>query len=216
MPLVLKRKIENNTIIGVWEISESSDMLRKHVCLDEKEEKTYSDFLTENRKKHWLSCRSLLSEMIGEEKAKIEYDKNGKPHLYDMGCNISLTHAGDYAAAIISSRYLVGIDIEKVTPRIDKIKQRFLGEKEITHLEKDYKLEELYIYWGAKEAIYKLYGKKNLDFKNEIMIEKVKPQAKGVFKGVINKGDMKEQFMLSYETIGNYILVYLTGELKNF
>ena len=72
----------------------------------------------------------------------------------------------------------------------------------------------MHVYWGAKEALYKAYGKGELDFKKNILVEPFLYEnipyhaSDGEFQGTILKEDFKKNFNLFYRKIDNYILVY--------
>lgn len=206
--------VNNKVSIGLWKITESPEGLQDQICLTKEEEQTFKTLVNENRQKHWLSYRALLSKMLGRERLDILYDNYGKPYLADKSHHISVSHAGDYAAAIYSPVFRVGIDIEKITKRIEKIRDRFMNEHEISNLKKGYDLSELYLYWSAKEALYKLYGKRNLDFRHQITCQQLKPAVKGSFKGTLSLSGKEYLFTFYYRIIENYSLVYVFDEKK--
>jgi len=71
------------------------------------------------------------------------------------------------------------------------------------------RLEHLHVYWGAKEALYKAYGRKKLEFREHILIEPFAYNLKkGKCKGIVIKGDFSATYSLSYQKIGNHMLVY--------
>lgn len=77
------------------------------------------------------------------------------------------------AAAIISNSQPVGIDIEMITDKANKVSHKFLHASEIQWLEKVYqKIEPFHatLIWSIKETIFKWYGLGNVDFKNDIQI----------------------------------------------
>src|SRR5690606_36591656 len=96
----------------------------------------------------------------------ISYDENGKPYL-NNGLAFSISHSGIYAAIIINKTGC-GIDIEKISPKVERIKHKFLNDTDLELIDSldDYPLKILTMYWCAKEALYKLYGNKKLIFKD--------------------------------------------------
>ena len=72
--------------------------------------------------------------------------------------HISLSHSGEYAAAIVSDRGTVGIDIEKRGPRILRVAERFMTPGELENARGEYFQDKLYIHWCTKEAVYKMLG----------------------------------------------------------
>jgi phosphopantetheinyl transferase len=74
------------------------------------------------------------------------------------------------AAVIIYEGKKVGIDIEKSSERILKIKNKFLSTEELKFISSTNELEQLHVCWGAKESLFKLYGKGSLPFIEGIKI----------------------------------------------
>ena len=54
-----------------------------------------------------------------------------KPYLPHEQYHFSISHCGDYAAAIVSSTQRVGIDIEIPTERVLRITHKFLNAEEL-------------------------------------------------------------------------------------
>lgn len=208
MPVKLREMINEHTEIGVWEITEETDGLISRLDLSEKEQEVYESFVNEQRKKQWLSYRCLFKEILKDIPVHIEYDKNRKPFIRNHPCHISVSHAGNYSAVILSGRQKVGIDIEKISPRIEKIASRFVHPDEIHLLDGPDRLEKLYLIWGAKEALYKLYGKKELDFRYDIVINNFELKASGGFEGFVIKNNDRVKSELQYRFLNGYSLVY--------
>jgi phosphopantetheine--protein transferase-like protein len=86
----------------------------------------------------------------------------------------NLSHTNDLAAAIISPDKIVGIDTEKIHPRILKIQNKFINDVEAANLVGKTDAEQISIltkYWTIKEAVYKWWGKGSVDFANDICIQ---------------------------------------------
>jgi 4'-phosphopantetheinyl transferase len=208
MAELLRKIIDDHTLYAVWKISESVDELRSVISLRESEETLYHSFVAESRKKQWLAYRILIRELLKPEEFPVEYDSFGKPYLAGSDFHISVTHTDDLAAVIISRHTRVGIDIERIRTRIEKVRERFLDAEELTSIGKDKALEQLTLAWCAKEALYKLYGQRNLDFRDNISV-KIPACAGMTFKAEIRFGGEIDKYQLYSELIGNYILVYL-------
>jgi phosphopantetheinyl transferase len=109
----------------------------------------------------------------------------------------------------MASPKLVGVDIQKLVGKIDRIVHKFMRDVEIDSVSSEFRLEHLHVYWGAKEALYKVYGRKQLDFREHIFIEPFSYDLeKGVCKGAIVKDDYRLECDLFYKKIDDYILVY--------
>jgi phosphopantetheinyl transferase (holo-ACP synthase) len=209
MGIILKRNISESAIVGLWEINETVDELFSNVRLNDEENELYKGFCTDLRKQHWLSYRNLLRELITpEEYSHVNYDEVGKPYLQFKSHHLSVSHAGKFSAAIINKNSLVGIDIEKVHPKIHKIVHKFLSEAEMKNISPANDIDSLYVCWGAKEALYKLYGKKNLLFIENILLDPFVYNGAGDITGTISTNDFTQKFNLHYEKTGDYMLVF--------
>jgi hypothetical protein len=210
MPLILSREIESQTRLGVWKIDEEKEVLKEQAVLDFFEEEQYASFKSEIRKKQWLSYRILLKNMLSPEPVCLEYDAFGKPHLRNNRSYLSISHSGDYSAVITSNTRPVGIDIERLKDRIYRIKDRFLTIEEDQNIGENNRLEKLYIIWGAKESLYKIYGKPDVEFQRDIFVGSFDYLCSG--KGQCIAGMKTPEglgaYNIFYERISDYMLVY--------
>jgi hypothetical protein len=63
------------------------------------------------------------------------------------------------------------------------------------------------VYWCAKEALYKIDGKKGLHFSNQLNIEPFELQEAGGLKGIISRFE-KQMVHLAYVVDKEFVLVY--------
>jgi phosphopantetheinyl transferase len=183
--------------------------LFSNVSLNDEESKLYKGFSNDLRKLHWLSYRNLLKELIStEEYSHVIYDEFGKPYLQFNSHHLSVSHSGKYSAAIINKHSPVGIDIEITHPKIHKIVHKFLSNKEAKSIPTENNTDSLYVCWGAKEALYKLYGKMNLLFIENILLDPFAYNGAGDITGTISTNDFTQKYNLHYEKIQDYMLVY--------
>lgn len=195
-------------ILALWHLTEEEDFFLHQMELYalEREELNY---LKGHRRTEMLAARWLLHEVMGgEPRVPCLKDEHGKPFLKDFGGFISLSHSNDWIAIQVADRP-VGVDIQVITPKIERIIGKFMREDERECLDQAHFLEHLHVFWGAKEALYKAYGKRELDFRGHIFIDPFSYDlSNGHCTGTIRKGDFFENYHLKYEKIGDYILVY--------
>ncbi len=210
MPLIIDREIESQTRLGVWKINEEKETLKEQAELDSFEEEQYASFKSEVRKKQWLSYRVLLKKMLSPDSVCLEYDLLGKPHLRNSGWFLSISHSGDHSTVIISKTYPVGIDIERLKDRIYRIKDKFLTVEEDQYTSEPNKLEKLYVIWGAKEALYKIYGRPEVEVQRDIFIEPFDYLCSGIGQcvAVMKTPEGLGKYNIFYERISDYMLVY--------
>jgi phosphopantetheinyl transferase len=208
MAEILREIIDDSTVYAVWRITEDVEALRSAISLKEDEEALFRTFVAESRKKQWLAYRILVRRLIEPEDFPVEYDAMGKPYLAGSSYHISVTHTDNLAAVIISRNRKVGIDTEKIKPRIEKVKDKFLNDGELSLINKGSELEQMTLVWCAKEALYKFYGKRDLDFREHIFVS-VPVRAGMEFSAEIRYEEKQEKFHLFSMIIGDCILVYM-------
>jgi phosphopantetheinyl transferase len=214
MAELLRKTIDDHSYYAIWKISETSDELRSAIRLSPSEESLYSSFVAESRKKQWLAYRLLLQTLLAPNDYTIEYDDAGKPSLAGSNLHISVTHTEDLAAVIISQNARVGIDLEKIKPRILKVRDKFLSTEENSIVRQETEAEQLTLAWCAKEALYKLFGLRTLDFRENIRVDI--PSKTGIpFMAVILSGEKQNKYELRSEKIGDFILVYIVEQAIN-
>ncbi|MEI6764454.1 MAG: 4'-phosphopantetheinyl transferase superfamily protein [Bacteroidota bacterium] len=207
MPVNEIRRINQSTILGTWLINESWEELYEKAFLSEHELAEFDTFRNDTRKRQWLAYRTLIREMLGENYLLI-YDGDGKPHINEPGHFVSVSHSKDYAAVIVSKDKAVGIDVEMIHPRIEKVIGKFLSEEEIGAVGTAKRLEKLFVYWSGKEALYKLDGKGAADFSHQILFGPFEYETPGRLTGrIIRHGDEK-QYTVNYEEMSEYMLAY--------
>ena len=150
--------------------------------LSREELERLNTFTLAKRKREWLGGRfaakyatKQLLQQIGSQKNVLPWsshtiiaDENGRPFLSatqektTQHCDISISHSGPMAAAMATHKGYCGIDIQKVTPKVIKVRDRFctLGEKTILEdffpLEPEQQAAPLTKLWAAKEALRKV------------------------------------------------------------
>lgn len=207
MPVVYKKHINDNIVLGIWKITETYDDLYSLLELDEKEIETLTGFKNHNRKLEWLSVRVLLNSLL-EKKSKIVYGPERKPYLFDNSRNISISHSKNYTAILMSKNYRVGLDLEYMSTKILRIADKFLRPDELEAIDQNDKIKHLYLHWCAKEALYKICDKLDINFVTNLHIEPFQPKNEGKIFGTVKNSYMNERFTLNYFNLENYSIVW--------
>lgn len=199
MPLIEHRTLATEGEIGLWQITEPEEWFQQQLSL-KKEEEAQLAKIKGFRRVEWLAARQLVHEMSGRNKRGIFIkDEFGKPHLEDAEWYISISHSNHLSAAIAGPNP-VGIDIQKLVAKITRIIPRFMSDLEQASLEEDTLIRHAHVYWGAKEALYKAYGRKELDLCHHIRVEPFAWQGpKGKSQALVAKGDYYQEFTIHYE-----------------
>ena len=211
MGLYLKKKLDNAAEIGVWQITETEEELKELSSTPTDEMEEISFIRSESLRKQRLAVRALLNTLF-DEKVYLSHHDNGKPYLENNPVNISISHTEKYVAVILHEEENVGIDIESLDRDFSAVEKKALSEDEIDDLEDEKRNEQLAIYWCAKEAVYKLLSRYNVDFAEQIEIERFRPRGEGELEATFTSKNEEEEFDLEYITFDRHVLVWVVGE----
>ena len=115
MPLIYEQQIDSSTKIGVWHITEEENFFLEHVPLQR-------SITHPHKRLQHLAGRYLLRELFPEfPLSLIIIADTRKPFLEDDAFHFSISHCGNYAAAIVSTQSRVGVDIEIPHSKIEKM-----------------------------------------------------------------------------------------------
>ncbi len=137
----------------------------------------------------------------------IVYDEFGKPHL-KKGKFISITHSFNFCAIIISEENPVGIDIEKQRDKITRIADKFTNLNDYKTLNKTDLIEKLTIVWGAKESLYKIYGARQIGFKEHLFVQNFDLKDKKTFGKICYNND-ENTYKIHFLSFEDFICVYV-------
>ena len=196
----------DQAIIGITAIGQDSESLLNQLAHKE----WYLPFLekmSEHRRCEWLSVRILLKKLIGKEK-EIRYHSSGKPYLADQSYYISISHTKGYVAVILCKEKEVAIDIEQISPRVEKIKERFICEEEERNLSKENELLHLLLHWSAKESLFKILDEENIEFKTQLHINPFEPEVNALaeFTAYETRTEAQQAFTVNYMVTEDYVL----------
>ncbi|MBQ2102643.1 MAG: 4'-phosphopantetheinyl transferase superfamily protein [Bacteroidales bacterium] len=211
MALYLRKELENEAEIGVWEITETEEELKELSMTPTDEMEEISFIRSESLRKQRLAVRALLNTLF-DDKVYLSHHDNGKPYIENDAINISISHTERFVAVILHKEENVGIDIESLDRDFSVVEKKALSEDEIDDLEDEKRNEQLAIYWCAKEAIFKLLSVYNLDFAEQIEIERFRPRGEGELEATfVNEDGDEEEFDLEYMTFDRHVLVWVVG-----
>ena len=170
MALFYQHNIHEEAKLGVWRIEEPESFFLGRVPVRKDVSHPYK------RLQH-LAGRLLLTELYEDfPLEEILVADTRKPFLQEEQYHFSISHCGNFAAAIASPVKRVGVDVEFVTPRINGIREKFLDTRELEFVGSyDYMhsiyLELITALWSAKESIFKWYGNGQVNFRDHIKLQ---------------------------------------------
>jgi len=213
MGILFVRNERNGTKLGVWKVEETIEELKDKLLLNEDELRFFNSLNKNKRNIHWLSSRVLLRHLLDtKDFIEVRGDEHGKPHLVNFDYKISISHSYDYAAGMIGKK-AVGIDIEKIKPVISHIARKFLHVNELREIDINSEIQKLYVYWCAKESVFKMNGKRGLLFRENIFLYPFEFKDEGDYvEGYYTYNGQTNSFRVKYEQIDGYMLTYVIKE----
>jgi len=131
-------------------------------CLNELELIKFKSYGSSKRKLEFYFSRVLW--LTFNQNQNITYKTTGKP-IVKYGF-LSMSHSHQYVVICFSERIELGIDIELISEKINKVKSKFLHPKD-----KYKNLIELTQLWTIKEAFYKLFDGDGIFLMDDVYTE---------------------------------------------
>ena len=140
MPIYMTKRVSRNALVGLWKIVESEQYFLSHLELHPEEKDLLRTIKGAGHRTQWLASRWLMHLMSERSfRTSCIKDEYGKPYLKDSDHYISLSHSVDLVA-VAAGLMPVGVDIQKIVPKITRIKTKFCNDSD---LETDENIEEL-------------------------------------------------------------------------
>lgn len=199
MPVFFQLDIDTHTRLAIWKIEEDEAFFLQHVPLQR-------EITHPHKRLQHLAGRYLLQYLFaGFPINLIKIADTRKPFLENEAYHFSISHCNNYAAAVVSKTKRVGVDIEIPSPKVEKIKHKFLHEEEInwqatmgnmsrkagaisnrqreTVVDDGEPINYLTLLWSAKEAIFKWWSYGGVDFSEMIRLQPFELQPIGMIEG---------------------------------
>lgn len=170
MAKIFNSKIVSSGFLILWKLDEDMSWFKEQLYLTPELWDEFESLSNEGIQHRWLASRFVLQQVSQQYPLKLIKELSGKPLLLESENQISLSHCEGYVAAI-HAEVPVGIDVERVSHRIQKIKNYFMRDEELDLLGEEN--EPLILAWSAKESIYKWFGEKHLGYKSQLCIRTI-------------------------------------------
>ena len=146
----------------------------------------------------------LLTAMTGDTSLTIGHESSGKPYIHHSPLTIhhsplSITHTRGWLAMLLSDgEETVGVDIERLSDRVERIASRFIRPDEAVST-----TNEKLLLWSAKEAVYKLFSEDNLMFHDMRLL--------AIHEHHLQMENVRRQVVVdvAYEFSADYVLTYV-------
>ena len=171
-----------------------------------------SDFgLEEKREIERRGTHFLLKKMLDSEEVELTYNEFKRPYLKGRNEHISISHSHQWLAISVHKTQETGVDVEMIREKVINIKHKFCSEEELAFAQSD--IDKLTLLWTCKEAIYKVHGKKELEFK-KIKIDEFVVAAHGKVKGSIHFDSHTRTYELMFRKFDGYFLALIVNEIR--
>lgn len=154
-------------------------------CLTEEEIGKFNNFKYLKRRDEWLAGRIAAKAagayFFGKKNAgendliayRVDNDQDGKPRLHADNADdkimpeISISHSKGLAIAMAAASESCGLDVQKITNTLSRVREKFITAEEHTLIMRDRNSPDdeitfLALIWSAKEAIRKKHGRQPL------------------------------------------------------
>ncbi len=181
--------IPENGLLLLWHIDESEEVLERLVTAEDRE--SAARLGSTGRRREHLAWRAALRTVLPD--AVIKYNSLGAPiiddvsypqclsseahghsgssdrHTGNKNIHISVSHTRGLAAVRISERPC-GVDVELAERDMSALRARFVSaeEEKLADASRDDFAASV---WCAKEVMYKMSGRRGLDFLQDLKIE---------------------------------------------
>jgi 4'-phosphopantetheinyl transferase len=196
MPLVFEQQITSAKKIAVWQITEPLDFFLSRISAP------FEQGLNPKRLLEKTCCSFLLNYILKEQIDQfLGNDMYGKPILSNTKTSVSFSHTKDLVACYIDlDGNDIGIDIEHLRKQLPALSKKFMNEEDSSPFDDEW--HYLFI-WSAKEVLYKMWGKKNLDFYKDLKIITSTDS-----EGFIQKEELDIITKIKFHKINDVILTY--------
>jgi len=206
MPLLETRQLNPHTILGIWSLTETVEELTQalpaHLQPD-----TLLQQAHVRRQREWLASRILVYSLLKhftQQVLPLLCNEHGKPVFPENRYFVSITHSLELIAVLISDKHEVGIDVELVSPKALRVAHKFLTDAE--REQTGDQIDKTCLYWSAKETLYKLYSRKQLIFKENLLL--VPSENNNILSGYVQTENLSKLYQIHFETLQHHILTY--------
>jgi phosphopantetheinyl transferase len=219
MPLFYQQNINDETRLAIWKIEEPESFFESKVPIKK-------DVSHPHKRLQHLAGRYLLPYLFRDfPLEEIIIADTRKPFLKDDKYHFSISHSSEFAAAIVSRNQRVGVDVEVILPKIERIRHKFMSDEEYEMAQKGWGLDSSKtedrdkifalqtLIWSAKEAIFKWYGDGLVDFKEHMVLSYFisEPAENGQRMSFLIKKGRNKTLQIHSRLFGELVLAWVSS-----
>jgi phosphopantetheinyl transferase len=209
MPIFFQQNIDDDTKLGIWKIEEDEDFFLRTVV-------PQRNVSHPHKKLQHLAGRYLLKYLFPDFPLfLILIADTRKPYLENEAYHFSISHCGEFAAAIVSKNKRVGVDIEIPTEKILRIEHKFLHQTEAVMINGWSGIDRQQastLLWSSKEAMFKWWGNGNVDFSDMLRLSINQPESEGTLNGNFLKNGIDSSFPVQYKFFSQLVLTWVNTD----
>ena len=184
MPLHSIQPLSPTAALGLWQLTELPDALWPALPA------AYRALLPltadATRQAQWLAGRVLVHALLAAHPSPppagllVHNDATGRPWLAGPaadGLRVSLSHSGAWVAAVLAHGGRVGVDVERIRDKAQRLAGRYLapGEQAAARVltggaAPAASAAHYTLLWSAKETLYKLAGQRGVLFSQQLLL----------------------------------------------
>lgn len=209
MPLVYQQDINETTRLGLWHILESEQFFNS-------DSQSITEIKHPQKRLQHLAGRFLLKELFPDFPVDlIRIADSRKPFLENNSFHFSISHCGNYAAALVSRSLRVGVDVEIRSAKTVKLKHKFLSavEEEILSAPGWNTETACTVGWSIKEALFKWYASGKVDFRKNLRIVSVESENGKDYRGTaIVLKEIESHLNFNGKIMNGYCLTWVSAD----
>jgi phosphopantetheinyl transferase len=206
MDFIIDKIVFNDTLIYTLSFSDFAPLnYLDHLTVQEIER--FEAFSHEQRKREFVATRILRHSIFGYK--HIHYNEVGAPYIEGEGF-ISISHAKNLVGIALNPFYQIGFDLELIQDKAFRLQSKFLNAIEISSFDIS-NHQTMTACWSAKETLYKLAGRKKIDFKKDL---KLFNKEENVWAGKIINPEAIFSVNLQVVKYNNYIITFNSSPIE--
>ncbi len=224
MPLHTVQRLSPTAVLGLWHLTEAPAALWPLLPQPAAYDALIPAAADATRRAQWLAGRVLvhaLAEAFEGSPAPfvVRNDATGRPWLTAAdaahGFTVSLSHSGGWVAAVLARGGRVGVDVEMIRDKAQRLAAKFLAPEEwaaaraVAQAAPAAGPAHYTLLWSAKETLYKLAAQRGLIFRQQLLLHAFTPADAGDIPATLRLGTAETRHCICYyQPAPGYVLTY--------
>lgn len=207
MPIHYHHQQPQRTLL-VWEQTEPEQFFQQALVLAPAQQ----DFLQQRysnaaARLDWLASRHTLQLLCGQHCSVFYKDQAGKLRVPNSPFYYSISHSGTYVA-VVQATTTAGVDVQIPNAKLARIAHKYIAPEVLSFLKDNpaHYQDYLHYYWGIKEALFKAYGKGQVNFIDHLHLLPFAAQAEGQTLACLKKPQEEAWYKIFYKKTADYYL----------